>query len=228
MLIPFTAISGQGTPEPGFGDFNWADAADGHLGLAQQISLLLDAELPASASSDATFSAPLDPVTTITGLTGIDRLIWDGAIFTDQTPFPLTDNWFQVPLSELTSGTYNFGTVVDPSAGVGPNGSVPTDNVFGLAGTNPRKSSPVTRPAALNDNGNPINLMPWSNESFTLNLAYPFENFFNSLEAPVDPSTYAQRLRVSHLPGYRLRSAELRRGARHLLRPVCSGKPVLQ
>ena len=146
MVIPFTAISGEGSPEPGFGDFSWADAADGQLGLGQQISLLLDAELPASASSDATFSGPLDPVTPITGLTGIDRLIWEGAVFTDQTPFPLTDDWFQVPLSELESGTYNFGTVVDPSEGVGPDGSVPTDDVFGFAGTTP-EIDPHHRPA---------------------------------------------------------------------------------
>jgi hypothetical protein len=192
-VIPFTAISGQGSPEPGYGDFNWADAADGHLGLGQQLSLLLDAELPASSSSDATWSGPLDPVAPITGLTGIDRLIWEGAVFTDQTPFPLTNDWFQVPLSELTSGTFNFGTVVDPSAGVGPDGSVPTDDVFGFAGTNPLYNIPgdPASGVALNANDNPINLMPWSNESFTLNLAYPFENFFNSLEAPVDPSTYA-------------------------------------
>jgi len=189
MLVPFTAISGQGSPEPGFGDFNWADAASGQLGLSQQISLVLDAELPASASSDATFSGPLDPVAPITGLTGIDRLIWEGAVFSDQTPFPLTDNWFQVPLSELTSGTYNFGTVVDPSAGVGPDGSVPANDVFGFAGTKPL-IDPTTGLQELNANGNPINLMPWSNESFTLNLAYPFENFYNSLEAPVDPSSY--------------------------------------
>jgi hypothetical protein len=189
MVIPFTAISGQGTPEPGFGDFSWADAASGQLGLGQQLSLFLDAELPASASSDATWSGPLEPVAPITGLTGIDRLIWEAAVFTDQTQFPLTDNWFQVPLSELTSGTYNFGTVVDPSAGVGPNGSVPTDNVFGFAGTHPL-IDPSTGLQELNANGNPINLMPWSNESFTLNLAYPFENFYNSLTAPVDPSTY--------------------------------------
>src|ERR1700752_1270801 len=61
MAVPFTAISGQGSPEPGFGDFSWADAASGQLGLGQQLSLLLDAELPVSASSDATNSVPLDP-----------------------------------------------------------------------------------------------------------------------------------------------------------------------
>lgn len=190
MAIPFTAISGQGSPEPGFTGFDWAAAQAGQLGLGQQLTLLLDAELPTSASSDGTWSAPLDPVTPITGLTGIDRAIWTAEIFTNQTQFPLIDNWFQVPLSELTSGTYHFGTVVDPSAGTGPNGSVPTDNVFGFAGTHPL-IDPSTGLQELNANGNPINLMPWSNESFTLNLLYPFENFFNSLQAPVDPSTYA-------------------------------------
>lgn len=189
MLVPFTAISGQGSPAPGFGDFSWADAASGHLGLSQQLSLLLDAEIPTSASSDGTWSAPLDPVTPITGLTGIDRAIWTAAIFTNQTQFPLINHWFQVPLSQLMGGTYNFGTVVDPSAGVGPNGSVPTDNVFGFAGTHPL-IDPSTGLQELNANGNPINLMPWSNESFTFNPLYPFENFFNSLQAPVDPSTY--------------------------------------
>jgi hypothetical protein len=189
IAVPFTAISGQGSPEPGFGDFSWADAASGQLGLGQQLSLLLDAELPVSASSDATNSVPLDPVTPITGLTGIDRAIWTFAIFTDQTNYPLTDNWFQVPLSELTSGTFNFGTVVDPSAGTGPDGSVPTDDVFGFAGTKP-EIDPSTGLQEINANGNPVNLMPWSNESFTLNLLYPFENFGNSLEQPVDLTTY--------------------------------------
>src|ERR1700759_1083108 len=198
MLIPFTAISGQGSPEPGFGDFNWADAASGQLGLSQQISLLLDAELPTSASSDATWSAPLDPVSPITGFVGIDRAIWTLEIFTNQTEYPLIDNWFQTPLSDLTSGTYNFGTVVDPSAGAGPDGQVLSDDVFGTAGTHPEMGDIGYGTNALgetlNANGNVVQLMPWSNESFTLNLAYPFENFFSSnpggLEAPVDTSTF--------------------------------------
>ena len=191
MLVPFTAISGQGSPEPGFGDFSWADAASGQLGLSQQITLLLDAEVPVSASSDATWSDPLVPVAPITGDTGIDRTLWLAEIFTGGTKFPLVDNWFQTPLSDLTdpANPYNFGTVVDPSAGVGPNGAVPTDNVFGFAGTHPL-IDPTTGLQELNANGNPINLMPWSNESFTLNLLSPFENFYNSLQDPVDPSTY--------------------------------------
>src|ERR1700761_2262938 len=137
MAIPFTAISGEGSPEPGAEGFDWADAQSGQLGLSQQISLLLDAELPTSASSDGTNSTPLDPVSPITGFTGIDRAIWTGEIFTGQTPYPLVDNWFQVPLSELTGGTYKFGTVVAPSAGTGPDGSVPSDPFWGFAGTHP-------------------------------------------------------------------------------------------
>jgi hypothetical protein len=194
MVIPFTAISGQGSPEPGFPGFDWAAAQSGQLGLSQELTLLLDAELPTSASSDATNSVPLDPVTPITGLTGIDRGIWTLAIFTGQSNYPLVDNWFQVPLSELTSGTYNFGTVVDPSAGTGPDGSVPTDNVFGFAGTHPEMGDigygTTAAGQTLNADGNPVNLMPWSNESFTLNPLYPFENFGNSLEQPVDLTTY--------------------------------------
>ena len=102
MLIPFTAISGQGTPNLGSAISTGLTRQPVSLGLTQQISLLLDAELPVSASSDATYSAPLDPVTPITGLTGIDRTIWDGEIFTNQTPYPLIDNWFHMPLSDLT------------------------------------------------------------------------------------------------------------------------------
>jgi hypothetical protein len=198
ILIPFSAISGEGSPEPGAEGFDWADSASGQLGLSQQISLLLDAELPTSASSDATNSAPLDPVSPITGFTGIDRAIWDYEIFTKQTDYPLIDNWFQTPLSDLTSGTYNFGTVVDPSAGAGPDGQVLPDSVFGTAGTTPEMGDMGYGTNALgetlNANGNVVQLMPWSNEPFTLNLAYPFENFFSAnpggLEAPVDTSTF--------------------------------------
>jgi hypothetical protein len=183
MAIPFSQISGLGTPEVGAPGWDQADvneAANGTLPLAQQITLLLDAEIPVSPSSDADWSAPLIPVSTITGDTGIDRAIWTAAIFTDQTQFPLTDNWFQTPLSDLTSGGYNFGDVVDPSQGVGPGGSVPSD--FGYAGTIPGPDGE--------------NLMPWSNLTFEFNPVSPFENFFTSLEAPVDPSTYASGFEI--------------------------------
>jgi hypothetical protein len=196
MAIPFPEISGQGMPEPGFGDFSWDDAASGELGLSQQISLFLDAELPVSASSDGTWSAPLLPVSPITGLSGIDRSIWTLQIFTGQTQFPLINNWFQVPLSDMTQpGGYTFPTVVNPSLGIGENGAVPSDNVWGMAGTHPL-IDPETGLQVLNDNGNPVNLMPWSNETFQLNLLYPFENFYNSLQDPVDTTTYLNDVNI--------------------------------
>lgn len=199
MAIPFPEISGQYDPAPGYGDFSWADAADGHLGLSQQISLFLDAELPVSASSDGTWSAPLFPVSPITGFTGIDRSIWTFQIFTGQTPYPLINNWFQVPLSDMTQpGGYTFGDVVNPSMGVGPDGGVPTDDVWGFAGTHPM-IDPETGLQVLNDNGNPVNLMPWSGQTFQLNFLYPFENFYNSLQDPVDTTTY---LNDVNIPGF--------------------------
>ncbi len=166
LLIPFKAISGLGTPE-----IDPEAAAAGTAGLGQQLALLAAAEIPADATCNADWCAPLHPTTPITGSSLIDWTIWALAILTGKQHFPLTDPWFKLPLSELTSG-YTFGTVVSPSSGVGPGGSVPGDEVFGFPGTH------------LGPNGE--NLMPWSNLTFTLNLAAPFQNFFNSLLAPVD------------------------------------------
>jgi hypothetical protein len=190
MLIPFPGITGQGLPEvggPGWDQADITEAANGTLPLSQQITLLLDAEVPVSASSVPDWSNPLDPTPTITGDTGIDHAIEVLAILTGQQQFPLINDWFQTPLSDLTSGTYNFGNVVDPAAGVGPDGSVPSD--FGYAGTTPL-IDPTTGLQELNANGNPINLMPWSDLTFKMNLLEPFQSFFTNLQDPVDPSTY--------------------------------------
>lgn len=184
-LLPFPGLTGQYDPEVGDVANGWdsadvTEAANGTLPLDQQITLFLDAEIPASASSDADWSSPLIPVETITGDSGIDRAIETFAIFTDQQDFPLTDDWFQTPLSDLTSGTYNFGDVVDPSQGVGTDGAVPSD--FGWGGT-------IAGPDGEN-------LMPWSNLTFDFNPSEPFQSFFNSLEAPIDPSTYASGFEI--------------------------------
>jgi hypothetical protein len=178
-VLPFPGITGQYDPEVGDTANGWdsadvTEAANGTLPLDQQITLFLDAEIPASASSDADWSSPLIPVSTITGNAGIDRAIETAAIFSDQQPFPLTNDWFQTPLSDLTSGGYNFGDVVDPSQGVGAGGSVPSD--FGWGGTIPGAGGE--------------NLMPWSNLTFEFNPSEPFQSFFTSLEAPVDPSGF--------------------------------------
>lgn len=162
LMIPFKAISGLGSPE-----IDPDAAAAGTAGLGQQLALLAAAELPASASCDATWCAPVVPTSPITGFTGIDQTIWFAAALTGTQPVPLFNGWFQVPLSDLTSG-YTFPTVVSPSAGVGAGGSVPDG--FGFAGTV--------------DGPNGENLMPWSGLHFTLNPLGPFHNFYNSLLAP--------------------------------------------
>lgn len=178
MLIPFREISGLGSPviDPA------ADAA-GTAGLGQQLALLAAAELPASASCDADWCAPRVPATTITGFTPIDKPIWLLATDLRVQQFPLQDDWYKVPFSQLSSG-YSFGTVVEPSMGVGPNGSVPSDSVFGFPGTHPLLNADGEQ--VLNGNGNPVNLMPWSNLDFKFNPLEPFGNFFNSLLAPPD------------------------------------------
>lgn len=171
ILIPFKEISGLGSPE-----IDPVAAAAGTAGLGQQLALLAAAELPADASCDADWCAPLHPTMPITGLTPIDLTIWQLATTLGLQRFPLNDNWFQVPFSELTSG-YTFGAIAAPSAGVGPGGAVPDDDVFGFPGT-------VAGPHGEN-------LMPWSNITFTLNLLGPFQNFYNSLLAPPDPAGFA-------------------------------------
>lgn len=162
LLIPFKEISGLGSPE-----FDPDAAAAGTAGLGQQLALLAAAELPVSASCDATWCAPVVPTSPITGFTGIDQTIWFASALAGVQHVPLFDNWFQVPLSDLTTG-YTFPTVVSPSAGVGEDGSVPDG--FGFAGT-------VAGP-------NGEHLMPWSGMEFTFNPLGPFHNFYNSLLAP--------------------------------------------
>jgi len=206
MLLPFKALSGQGLGElQGLGDTPNALAIDptaitaGDLGLSQQIALAIDAELPASASSDADWSAPLAPVTDITGFTGIDRTIESLAILSGSQQFPLLNDFFQANLT----GTYDFGNVVDPSAGVGVDpaldtgtgiNAVPSDSIFGFLGTHPELGDigygTTAAGQTLNEAGNPVNLMPWAGQDFTLNLSDPVQNFVSSLEAPIDPSGF--------------------------------------
>ncbi|MBS9535246.1 hypothetical protein KIH27_16785 [Mycobacterium sp. M1] len=219
MMFPFAAISGQGTPEPGAPGFSWDDAAAGHLGLGQQFTLLADAEIPVSPSSDADYSAPLLPSSEITGSSFFDHNAWFFASLFGAQSYPLFDNWFKVPLSDLQNG-YTFPTAVDPSMGIGtnaagqPDGSVPGDTTLGFAGTHPATPADIKdlpQDAAtqsegihvvpgtddvVNGNGNPVNLMPWSNETFKLDLMYPFQHFFNDLQAPVDPTTYADGFQI--------------------------------
>lgn len=170
LLIPFQTISGLGAPE-----LDPVTAAAGTAGLGQQLALWAAAELPADASCAADWCAPLHPTTPITGSAPIDQAIWIWAIESGLQRFPLTDNWFQVPLADLQHG-YTFGDVPLPSPGIGPGGAVPGDAVFGFPGTS-------TGPDGEN-------LMPWSGITFTFNPLGPLQTFYQSLLAPPDAAGF--------------------------------------
>jgi hypothetical protein len=137
-----------------------------------QLDGLLAAELPANAACDAESCLPLVPVQPITGITGLDRDIWAAEILSGK-PFPLIDNWLQVPFTgpdSLATG-YSFGSVTDPS---GP--------AYGF--TDPYSTDPLTE--YFPGTTGPDNLMPWADTTFTLDPTAQYTSFFDSLLA--DPS----------------------------------------
>lgn len=138
ILVPYPALSGPA----------------GH-----QLAMWAAAEIPVNAACGALTCPPLVPLQPITGITMIDKTIWTAAILLGY-PFPLLNNFFQVPLSELLSG-YTFGNVVNPAG--------PVNSGYGFEGTIP------------GPNGEP--LMPWSGTTFTLNPLAGWMNFFDSLMA---------------------------------------------
>jgi hypothetical protein len=152
LLLPFPELSGLGAP-----------ATDFDAGLGQQLWGLVAAELPVSAACDAASCIPTVPTSPITGITSIDTLVWLEQELTGQQQFPLINNWFQVPISDLQNG-FTF----DPSAPGSVDPSGPVVPGFGLEGTGVD------------------NAMPWSGDTFTLQPWVPVENFINSLMATPD------------------------------------------
>jgi hypothetical protein len=163
LLAPFPALSGLGL-----------DQSDPN-GLGQQYWHLAAAELPVSKYCDVSSCFPLVPAPPITGVTLVDAVIWllasaarlDGS----WVKFPLVDNYFKVPLSDLVA-RYTFGPDYPGYAST----DGPVFSGFGFQGT-----TEVTGP-----NG-PEYLMPWANTTFTLDLSKPFQNYFDHLMA--DPAT---------------------------------------
>jgi hypothetical protein len=151
---------------------------EGNGGLAYQIDGLLAAELPSSASCDAATCSPMVPPEVITGSSSIDRTIGFLEAATGQQQFGLFDNWFRVPLSDLTNG-YQFSPANDPGV-IAPSG--PTTQGFGFpldGGSNPFEGG-----THLVDGQN---VNPWDGLTYTLNPLQPFTNFYDSLLAT--PST---------------------------------------
>jgi hypothetical protein len=126
----------------------------------------------------------MTPPNVITGSTAFDRDIGffqalDGQATTQGgEPFGLFSNWFQVPLSDLTSGNFTFTPsddtgLLDPSPDDSPTGAVLS--AFGFDGT-----------TGVDGTGSG-DYMPWAGDTFQLNLFGPFEDYYNSLLAT--PST---------------------------------------
>jgi hypothetical protein len=156
LLLPFPELSGLGSP-----------ATDFDAGLGQQLWGLVAAELPVSAACDAASCIPQVPTSPITGITSVDSLLWLEQELTGGQQFPLINNWFQVPISDLQNG-YTF----DPSAPGSVDPSGPAVPGFGLDGTGAD------------------NAMPWSGDTYTLQPWVPVENFINSLMATPDPNGF--------------------------------------
>jgi hypothetical protein len=165
------------------------DLNEGMGGLQYQITGLLAAELPVSASCDAEGCAPMTPPDVITGSTSIDRTIGFLAALTGQREFGLFDNWLRVPLSDLING-YTFDGATDPS------GPAYADPAFGFpnGGANPFEGGTV----------GPDNAMPWDGHTFYLNLWQPFENYFQSLLAtpPTDGDILGTGIQIPTLPEF--------------------------
>jgi hypothetical protein len=106
------------------------------------------------------------PTSPITGIAGVDSLLWYAAIATGQQQLPIFNTWFQPgPLAALGSVSgYPFSTspgIIDPDGKVYP--------LFGIPGTD-----------------GPQNLMPWHDVTFQLDPIRPFVAYFNHLMA--DPA----------------------------------------
>jgi hypothetical protein len=192
VLIPFKDLSGLGGGE-----------YDQSAGLGQQLVLTLAAELPITQYCDGAGCAPDLPTSPITGLTGLDTSIWNTLLLSGNEKFPLTENFFQVPIQNLLSGyTFTPPSPADapiPTSGdpgyYDPSGSYDgysfTGQVYGFdstyGGTDLLGTTTVVDPTT----GAVEYAMPWTQVNggeFTLNPLLPFENFFNSLMQTPDLS----------------------------------------
>ena len=197
-LFPFAPqVSGLDQPE-----IDPTLLANGTAGLGQQFAMLAAAELPVSASCDAVQCAPMVPTDPITGVTGIDKLIDFEKVFTNfpnaDNQLPLFSHWLQVPLQQLLTG-YQFPStaadsanptaagIADPSAGIGPGGSVPGAPLDAVPGSQAEPGFGFPGTVSGPDGQN---LMPWSEVNVQLNPLGPFEQWFQSLEAPVNPNGF--------------------------------------
>jgi hypothetical protein len=161
FLVPFEGLSGINAPETDF---------DG--GLGQQLWGLVATTLPTNSACDAMDCLPVSPTSPITGIGGVDWFLHLDDILDGKQPFPLIDNWFQTPLSELWPG--GGGYTWEPGAEGAYDPSGPAYTIF------------PNIPGTIGDG----NAYPWSGETYTLQPWVPFENWINGLMADPDYSNF--------------------------------------
>jgi hypothetical protein len=203
-----------------FGFFPFPTFDDGVGGWDYQIDGLLAAELPANASCDAATCAPIVPPDVISGNASEDRTIGLIDSLGGSNELGLFANWFHVPLSELASG-YTFDEADDPGV-IDPSG--PADPTFGFPLEGGSTTNPFEGPTNLVDGQNQ---MPWDGTTYTLNLAQPFENFYDSLLQT--PSTSGIDGTGVEIPTFESFIESLQSGLAGLVidfDPVTEGSPV--
>jgi hypothetical protein len=145
-------------------------------GLNYELTGLLAAELPVSASCDSMTCFPMTPPEVITGSTQFDRdigffeALTGNAQSADGGPFDLFSNFYKVPISDLIHG-YTF-SATDPAGGVNPETNL---GLLGYGGT----GNPFEGPTG------PDGAMPWDGITYHLNLLAPFQTLIDSWEQPV-------------------------------------------
>ena len=193
----FYGLASAAVPVPtlsGFGD----DMYTGN-GIAQQFAKFLAVQMPVDPACDADGCFPNTPVSPITGMRGLDQNIWNLLMITGAVDMPLIRNFYQVPVSDLLSG-YTFGDVENSSGKV--------YDGLGITGTV--------------DGEDGASLMPWSNTTFTLDPAAPFENYFTHLTS--DPSQNAIKIPTFEQLGRMMQTYAA--GSVIAFDPITPGSPV--
>jgi len=147
FLLPIAALSGMN-------NFNNYEDPQGYGG---QLWHLAAALLPTSGECDANSCIPVVPTSPITGIAGLDSILWSLMIATGQQRFPMIDRWLNLSalVHVLTDG-YTYPT----SEATGPSGDV--HPILGFRGS---------------EGGE----YPWAGETFKLNLLKPLVDYAQHL-----------------------------------------------
>lgn len=185
FYLPFPVISGAGHE----GDWDFP-------GIGQQLAMLAAVEIPSDLTCASLLCMPAMPTSPITGITSIDTALWWMLIGTGLQKFPLIDNWFQVPFSEMTNGNAYFFDPTSPgmvNSGWANDGFLWQGNVTPAEVMAEHPEMETEHPdawAGLQAMDPDTPLMPWAGDSFELNLAQPFVNFWDSLQQPFDANNF--------------------------------------